>query len=45
VALSQEVQLANQGGIATLLNRDGLKGDGVSYTKAQAQEEGWTVVL
>ncbi len=45
VPLSQEVQLSNKGGIITLLNSDGLKVDGVSYTKAQAREEGWTVVF
>ena len=45
VALSQDVQLSNKGGIITLLNAEGLKVDGVSYTKAQAREEGWTVVF
>ena len=38
-------QLGNSGGIITLLNADGLKVDGVSYTKAQAQREGWLVVF
>ena len=45
VALSQEVQLSNKGGIITLLNAEGLKIDGVSYTKAQTRPEGWTVVF
>ena len=45
VPLSQDVQLSNKGGIITLLNADGLKVDGVSYTRAQAREEGWTVVF
>ena len=45
VPLSQDVQLSNKGGIITLLHPDGLKVDGVSYTKAQAREEGWTVVF
>ncbi len=32
-------------GLITLLNAQGLKVDGVSYTQAQAQREGWTVVF
>ena len=35
----------NSGGIITLLNADGLKVDGVSYTKAQARRERWLVVF
>lgn len=45
IALSQEVQLSNKGGIITLLNPEGLKVDGVSYTKAEALPEGWTAVF
>jgi uncharacterized protein YukJ len=45
VVLSPEVQLGNQGGIITLLNAQGLKVHGVSYTKEQAQREGWTIVF
>lgn len=45
VALPQEVQLGNKGGIITLLNDKGLKVDGVSYTAQQAQKEGWTIVF
>jgi hypothetical protein len=45
VSLSQKVQLSNKGGLITLLNPQGLKIDGVSYTKAQARREGWTVVF
>jgi uncharacterized protein YukJ len=45
VALSPEVQLGNQGGVITLLNAQGLKVHGVSYTKEQAQREGWTIVF
>ena len=37
------LQLSNKGGIITLLNDDGLRVDGVSYTKAEAQHPGWTV--
>lgn len=44
VALAPPVALGNQGGIITLLNAQGLKVDGVSYTAAQARE-GWTVVF
>lgn len=45
VTLPQTVPLGNQGGIITLLNREGLKVDGVAYTKEQAQREGWTIVF
>lgn len=37
--------LSNQGGIITLVNETGLKVDGVSYTKAQARNPGWTLVF
>lgn len=39
------VALGNQGGLITLLNAASLKVDGVSYTKAQAQQEGRTIVF
>jgi uncharacterized protein YukJ len=39
------VQLGNRGGIITLLDDQGLKVDGVSYTEQQAQREGWTLVF
>ena len=45
VALSRDVQLGNDGGIITLLDRHGLKIHGVSYTKEQVQREGWTIVF
>jgi hypothetical protein len=45
VVLPPSVQLGNKGGIITLLNNQGLKVDGVSYTQAQASEEGWTIVF
>jgi hypothetical protein len=45
VALPQTVQLGNKGGLITLLNNQGLKVDGVSYTAQQAQREGWTIVF
>ena len=43
VRVQAPLQLSNKGGIITLLNDDGLRVDGVSYTKAEAQHPGWTV--
>ncbi len=40
-----EIQLDSEGGIITLLNPQGLKIDGVSYTKDLAQKQGWTLVF
>jgi len=37
----KDVQLSNKGGIITLLDRKGLKVDGVSYTKKEASGSGW----
>lgn len=37
--------LSNKGGIITLLNQNGLKVHGVSYTKQQANQPGWTIVF
>ena len=45
VPLSPGVQLGNQGGIITLLNTQGLKVHGVSYTQEQTRREGWTIVF
>jgi uncharacterized protein YukJ len=45
VALSPDVQLGNSGGLITLLDRQGLKVHGVSYTAAQARREGWTIAF
>ena len=39
------VQLGNRGGTITLLDDQGLKVDGVSYTEEQARREGWTLVF
>ena len=44
VALTAPTKLGNSGGIITLLDAQGLKVDGVSYTSAQAKREGWLVV-
>ncbi|MDV6344944.1 DUF2278 family protein [Nitrosomonas sp. Is37] len=40
----QGAKLGNNGGIITLLNPDGLKYHGVSYTKEQCRS-GWTIVF
>lgn len=45
ITLPPTVQLGNNGGLITLLNQSGLKVDGVSYTKRQAQRQGWTIVF
>jgi len=45
VPVQPPVQLGNRGGEITLLDDRGLKVDGVSYTKQQAQREGWTLVF
>jgi uncharacterized protein YukJ len=45
VELPSTVQLGNDGGVITLLDPQGLKVDGVSYTKQQGRREGWTAVF
>ena len=45
ITIAKPMELSNQGGIITLLDDDGLKVDGVSYTKAQASQPGWTIVF
>jgi len=45
ITVKKPMELSNQGGIITLLNAGGLKVDGVSYTKAQASNPGWTIVF
>ena len=45
VDIQPPVALSNKGGIITLLNQDGLKVHGVSYTKQQANQPGWTIVF
>ena len=42
VQLVPPVMLPNRGGIITLLNREGLRVDGVAYTQEQAANPGWT---
>jgi hypothetical protein len=41
----KDIQLGNNGGIITLLDKEGLKIDGVSYTKDDAKKQGWTIVF
>lgn len=45
VLLTDDMQLGNDGGIITLLNQDGIKVDGVSYTKTDVQAAGRTIVF
>jgi hypothetical protein len=45
VRVSKPVALSNKGGIISILDETGLKVDGVSYTKAQASNPGWTIVF
>jgi Uncharacterized conserved protein (DUF2278) len=45
VQLEPPVALGNRGGLITLLNPDGLKVDGVAYTKNQADAEGWSLIF
>ncbi len=45
IGLPPTVQLGNKGGLITMLNQQGLKVDGVSYTQEQANAEGWTIVF
>jgi uncharacterized protein YukJ len=45
IHLPQDVQLGNKGGIISLLDKQGLKVHGVSYTKKQGKREGWTILF
>jgi uncharacterized protein YukJ len=45
IRVAKPVALSNKGGIITILDEMGLKVDGVSYTKAQASNPGWTIVF
>ncbi len=42
---AENMQLSNDGGTITLLNSEDIKVDGVSYTRKDVQEQGWTVVF
>ena len=43
--VEKPVALSNKGGLTSILDETGLKVDGVSYTKAQASNPGWTLVF
>jgi uncharacterized protein YukJ len=43
IELNGDPPLSNKGGILTLLNNQGLKVHGISYTKEQAQKEAWSI--
>ena len=45
VRISQPFALSNKGGVITLVDEKGLKVHGVSYTKEQARNPGWTIVF
>jgi uncharacterized protein YukJ len=45
VVVQAPMVLSNKGGLITLLNEEGLKVDGVSYTKQQVSNPGWTIVF
>ncbi|MEP7371725.1 MAG: hypothetical protein ABI659_05795, partial [Nitrosospira sp.] len=45
VDIKPPVALSNKGDIITMLNQNGLKVHGVSYTKQQANQPGWTIVF
>lgn len=45
VTLKEPVQLGNKGGLITLIDAQGLKIHGVSYTYRQADHEGWTLAF
>lgn len=45
IRIAKPMELSNQGGIISLINDDDLKVDGVSYTKEQAANPGWTIVF
>jgi uncharacterized protein YukJ len=45
VPIVKPCALSNQGGTITLLDAGGTKVAGVSYTKDQAQDQGWTITF
>jgi len=45
VQVTEPAQLSNSGGLITLLDAAGLKVAGVSYTEADARQEGWTLTF
>jgi uncharacterized protein YukJ len=45
VQIQQPLALSNKGGVITLVDEQGLKVHGVSYTREQARHPGWTIVF
>ena len=45
ITVAAPVSLSNKGGIITLLDENGLKVDGVSYTRSKARHPGWTLTF
>ena len=45
VTVAEPFALSNKGGVITIVDEQGLKVDGVSYTKEQARQPGWTIVF
>jgi len=45
VTITRPLALSNRGGVITLVDEKGLKVDGVSYTREQAKQPGWTLVF
>ena len=45
IRVEAPVALSNKGGVITLVDETGLKVDGVSYTRDQARNPGWTLVF
>ena len=45
IRVAKPLALSNKGGIISIVDETGLKVDGVSYTKAQASNPGWTIVF
>lgn len=45
VRIQPPVALSNKGGLITIVDENGLKVDGVSYTREQAKHPGWTIVF
>ena len=43
--IRQPLALSNKGGVITLVDDKGLKVHGVSYTREQARNPGWTIVF
>jgi len=45
ITIAKPMELSNKGGAVSLVDPSGKIVDGVSYTKAQASQEGWTIVF